>query len=90
MTRQDDCEAGPLSQFAIDNHISLHLFHGVPDNGKAEPRTGHLSRAGLVHPIEALKNSVHILLGNADPTVGDGNLHLVRGIVLDGAHAYLA
>jgi len=61
---------GPLADLAVDPDLSAMGLDDVFDNGEAKAGSAQLSGAILVHPVEALENSVDVFHRYADSRVG--------------------
>ncbi len=77
--RQGDRKATPLAEFAFDLNLSAVLLGDALRNGKAQARTR--AEAGVFRPVEAVKDSGQIALGNTNAGIGhsDGHGAFIQG-----------
>ena len=65
-------EARALANFTFHPDAAVVDLDDVAGNGEAEAGAANFARAGRIHPIKALENSLLIGPRNADSRVGDG------------------
>ncbi len=72
---QREMEAGALAEFAFSPDAAAVSLHNVLDDGKAEAGAAGFARARLVNAVEALKDALQVLGGDAGAEVLNGELH---------------
>ena len=87
---QTDGEEGTLSCGAVGHgYRAAPAAHRIADDAQAQTGAAHLTGAGLVHPVKALENVWHILVGDPDAVVLHPDHHvsaLHRQSGVDEAH----
>ncbi len=62
-------ETAAFSQPAFNRNMAAMGLGNVFDDGQPQTGSPHVAAAGFVHPVEALKETRQMLLGNTDTVV---------------------
>src|ERR1035437_4078261 len=77
--RECEQECGTLANGAFPARGATERRHQVLDDGKTQTGATQLSRAGLIHPVEAFEEARQIFGGNPDSGVADVYLDVPAG-----------